>query len=153
MYNSNIVTPFDNINLTEHIRNQYKHIFALNLDEVKLIRHKTHERGNFFSEDYVDDDVEYIFIVNINPVKAKTFVIDEKIITTEASFEVYTDPQTYSKEGKTSSGLLVSEPLISLEKEDIIEYKGRRFRLDNLENVALNRKETLWEHFFMKLIN
>lgn len=136
-----ITSIWDNVNLTEHIRNQYKYIYNLNLDEIKVVKRTYLEGRNFFREDLSEDEVEFTLIVNINPVRDKPFRIDKETITKEKEFEIYTDPQTYPD---------------NFEKflpTDIIIYQNQRWRIERLQDVALNRNPMLWQHFFMRLIN
>jgi len=139
--------------LTAHIRKQYKHIYALNLDEVTVIKRNHLEGRNFFSEDLAEEESFYTMKLNINPVKARGFRMDEKTVTKDLKFEVYTDPETYPLSGVDIDGNTVNVPFEGFSVTDKIKYQDKVFKVAELENVAMNQNPQLWQRFFLQVLN
>ena len=148
--------PFDDLGLTEHIKETYSLIFPINITEVILIRRPKLDQGNFGSETPNYTEIRYKVKMNINPVKAKPYSISKEGVVQNFSFEVFTNPTLYPNFGFSDEALTVQvdEILTQVLSTDLIEYQGKKYTLSKtFEDVALNDQPLLWQHFWMQVIS
>lgn len=150
--------PFEDLGLTEHIKETFGLVFPMNKTTVTVVRRPTLDEGNFGSEQPDQTEIRYQVVMNVNPVRARPYVTSKEGIYKEYSYEVYTNPTLYPTTG-VSKDAQKNDVVVNINFEkvlptDILEYQGQKFSLSqSFEDVSLNDQPMLWQHFFMKLIN
>jgi len=136
-----INTVFNRIGIDTQIKRRFDVIFYNNPDTITLERLTNKDAGNIFNEDIAENVIQWTLTVNINPDKQKLQDKDDKSSVDTLRLEVYSNPKNYPTN------------LALIERYDFVLYQGKRYKIKDLEDVALNGHTEIYQHFFIELIN